>query len=221
MKTVLAGIVALFVAGAGARADLVLVQKVEGAGMLGEQTIKIKGEKSRTDLAQSVSVITDGATGGSTTLMHTGKVFLKVSPEQAKAMMEQLKQQGGSSTPPKLQPTGKKEKVGDYDCEIYTINLGSLATTYWIAKDFPNYPSVLAQLEKFQAGSITAMGQGVMPEMKDFPGMVIKTEIVKDKQKITTTLVSAKEEDVPASVFNIPANYKETTSPTLNFQSPK
>jgi hypothetical protein len=221
MKLLVASLASLFLSATGLRADLVIVQKVDGSGQSGEQTIKIKGDKARTDLAQAMSMITDGATGESITLMHQPKTYLKLSPDRTKAMMDQLQALRTSTEPAKLQPTGKKEKVGEYECEIFTANLGALTATYWIAKDFPNYPAVLAQLEKLQAGSISAMGKGLMPELKDFPGMMMKTEIDLGGKKIVTTVLSAKEENVDPAIFKIPANYKEVSSPALNFQPAK
>ena len=221
MKTALAACAWLCAAVALARADLVIVQKVEGGGQSGEQTIRIKGDKSRTDLAPGVSMITDGASGEMVTLLHSARTFLKVPAAQTKAMLGQLQKLRPNGEAPKLQPTGKKEKIGEFECEIFTVSLGTLNATYWLAKDFPNYPAILAQLEKFQAGAISAMGQGVLPELKDFPGMAVKTEIVMNGKKIVTTLVSANEEEVNATAFNIPAGYKETTSPALTFPPPK
>ena len=218
MKALRVAALGFFTAVALAQADLVIVQKIEGGGQAGEQTIKIKGDKARTDLNPAVSMITDGATGEMITLMHNGRTFLKVSPEQTKAMMEQLQKFRTSPEPAKLQPTGKKEKIGEYECEIFTATLGSLTTTYWLAKDFPNFPSVLAQLDKFQSGTISAMGKGLMPDLKDFPGMTIKTEIEKGGKKIVTTLVSVKEDSVDPGVFTIPKGYTEVSSPELKFQ---
>ncbi|MDR3404488.1 MAG: DUF4412 domain-containing protein [Chthoniobacter sp.] len=218
MRTLLAGAIGLLAATALVHADLVIVQKVEGGGQTSDQTIKIKGDKSRTDLNPTVSMITNGATGEIITIMHTGRTYLKVPPEQTKAMMEQLQKFRTSPEPAKLQPTGKKEKIGDYDCDIFTAGLGALTATYWLAKDFPNYQSVLAQLDKFQSGTISAMGKGLLPDIKDFPGMTMKTEIVMNGKKVATTLVSAKEENVDPKSFDIPAGYKEITSPELKFQ---
>ena len=99
-----------------AHADLVIVQKVEGGGQGGEETIKIKGDKSRTDLNSGVSMIADGATGGMITLMHRGRTYLKVTPEQTRAMLEQLQKFRFGSDQAKLQPSGKKEKIGENDC---------------------------------------------------------------------------------------------------------
>lgn len=219
MKALLIGAAAIFAAGALARADLVIVQKVEGAGQTSEQTIKIKGDKSRADLNPTVSMITDGATGEMITLMHAGRTYLKVSADQTKAMLEQLQKFRTSPEPAKLQPTGKTEKIGDYNCEIFTAAMGTITATYWLAKDFPNFQALLAQLGKFQASTISAMGKGLMPDIKDFPGMTMKTEIEMDGKKIVTTLVSAKEDNVDPKVFDIPAGYKEVTSPALNFQA--
>ena len=215
MKTLLA---ALMLSAAPVRADLVLVQHVDGSGQSGDQTIRIKGDKARTDLAQQVSMITNGANGDIVTLMHAPKTFLKVTAAQTKAMMEQLQKLAPSAAGPKLVPTGKKEKIGNYDCEIFTSTLGGISVTYWIAKDFPNYPAVLEQMAKLQAGAISAMGKGVMPELKDFPGMQIKTEMDIGGKKISTVLVSAKEENVDPASFEIPKDYKEVTAPPLNFQ---
>jgi len=218
MKAFLTGAIGLLAVTALVRADLVIVQKVEGGGQSGEQTIKIKGDRARTDLNPTVSMITNGATGEMITLMHTGRTYLKVPAEQTKAMLEQLQKFRTGTEPAKLQPTGKKEKIGDYDCEIFTAGLGTLTATYWIAKDFPNYPGMLTQLDKFQSGSISAMGKGLLPDIKDFPGMAMKTEIVLNGKKVATTLVSAKEDNVDPKAFDIPAGYKEITSPELKFQ---
>ena len=208
---------ALLLSAAPLRADLVIVQHVDGSGQSGDQTIRIKDDKARADLAQQVSMITNGATGEVVTLMHAQKAFLKVTAAQTKAMMEQMKKLQPNAEPPKLTPTGKKEKVGNYDCEVFTSNFGAISVTYWIAKDFPNYKAVLEQMEKMQAGSISAMGKGLMPELKDFPGMQIKTEMDLGGKKVSTVLVSAKEENVDPASFDIPKDYKEASSPALNF----
>jgi hypothetical protein len=202
------------------QADLVIVQKVDGAGQSGEQTIRIKGDKARTDLAQQVSVITDGATGEGITLMHAQRSYFKVTAAQAKSMMDQLKKQRGDGEAPKLQPTGKKEKIGAYECEVFTATLGELGVTYWIAKTFPNYQSVLAQMEKLQGGAISAMGRGVMPDLRDFPGMPMKTEMELGGKKVSTTVTSVKEENVDPAIFAIPKDYKEAQAqmPDLQLQ---
>ncbi len=214
MKALLA---ALFLTTALLRADLVIVQKVEGSGQSGEQTIRIHGDKARTDLAQQISMITDGATGDIVTLMHAQKTYLKVPAAQTRAMMEQMqKRQPAGGEPPKLTPTGKKEKVGAFDCEIFTTSFGGVNVTYWIAKDFPNFPAILAQMEKLQSGSISAMTKNMMPALKDFPGMQLKTEMDLGGKKVSTTILSVKDDAVDPVTFVVPPGYKEASAPALN-----
>ena len=110
MKALLVCALGLLAAAAPLRADLVIVQKVEGGGQTGEQTIKIKGDKARTELNPAVSMITDGATGEMITLMHAGRTYLKVSPDQTKAMLEELQKFRTSPDPAKLATHRKKRR---------------------------------------------------------------------------------------------------------------
>jgi hypothetical protein len=211
-------LMALLAAVAVARADLVIVQKVEGEGQTGDQTIKIKGDKVRCDLSPQASMIADGATGETIMLMHAGRAFLRVSAEQNKALQEQVQKARPQTEPAKPQPTGRKEKIGEYECEVFVANLGLVTVTYWIAKDYPNYQAVLAQLEKFQSASASAMGKGAMPSIKDFPGMIMTTEAELRGKRTSQIVVSVKEENVDPAIFNIPPGYKEVTSSELKFQ---
>lgn len=210
MKTLLA---ALLIASTTARADLVIVQKVEGGGPTGEQTIRIKGDRARTDLAPEISMIADAATGESVTLMHASRTFLKVSAAQKHLMLEKLQKVRPVGEPAVLTATGKKEKIGRHECELFTTSFGGMAVSYWIAKDFPNYRAVLAQLAKLAAGSISATGREMMPDLKDFPGIPIRTELEMGGQKVTTVLLSVQEENVDPASFAIPKNYQEVLAP--------
>lgn len=210
MKALLA---ALLCVSALARADLVIVQKVEGGGQSGEQTLRIKGDRARTDLAPQISVISDAASGESVTLMHAPKTFMRITAARSQALGEKMPQRPPGGEPPKLTTTGQKEKIGRFDCEIFTTSFGGVSVTYWIAAAFPNYPAVLAQLAKMQAGSISAMGRGLMPALKDFPGLPLKTEMEMGGSKLTTVLLSVQEEKVDPASFDIPKNYTEVSAP--------
>jgi len=220
MKRLLSLLAALTLPATFLHADLVIVQKVEGGGQSGEQTIKIKGDKARTDLAQPVSMLTDGSTGDSVTLMHAQRSFLKVPASQQKAMIEQVQKMRGNAEPPKLVDTGKKEKMAGYECEVFTANLGFVNITYWIAKDFPNFKSVSAQMQRVQSASTSAMSKGVMPDLKDFPGMAVKTEMDLNGQKISVTVVSVKDEPVDANLFTVPPGYKEVPGSSVDLSTP-
>ena len=104
MKTLL---VALLGVGALARADLVIVQKVEGGGQSGEQTIRIKGDRARTDLAREISVVSDAATGESVTLMHAPKTFMRITAARNQALVEKMQQRRPAGDPGPRGPTGR------------------------------------------------------------------------------------------------------------------
>jgi hypothetical protein len=208
--------VVLFGVGA-ARADLVLVQQVEGGGQSGEQTIRIKADKSRADLATTLSLITDGATGDAYTLKHVDRTFMKIPAAQSQAMLEELRKKRGDAPAPELKSTGKKEKVGEYECEIFKCDLGGLAVTYWIAKDYPNFAAIQKQLSVVHSGSLALASQGLMPDPATIPGMTMKTMIELGDKKVTTTTKSVSEAPVAASLFEIPKGYKEVATPELQF----
>jgi hypothetical protein len=217
---------ALFLAaGVTAHADLVIVQKIDSALQSGNMTIKVKDGKARADIAQQVSTITDGSTGETITLMHAQKSYMRMSAERSKALLQQLQklqgaQPGAGATPPKLTPTGRKEKVDKYDCEVFTWSTGPANVTYWIAKDFPNYAQVNAALEKTQNAGLNAVAKGMLPNSADFPGMPVKTEMTVNGQKVTTTIVSVTEEPVDAVAFEVPKDYKEMAMPAFDLPPP-
>lgn len=203
------------------RADLIVVQKAEGSGQSGEQTIRIKGDKARTDLAQQLSLLTDTKTGDIVTLMHNPKTFMRMPTAQTGAMLEQLRQARGTEEPPKLEAAGRKEKVGTYDCEVFTTSLGEMKFTYWITKGVPNSATVAQQITALQRGGLGEMAKGLMPDPSEFPGIAVKTEMNLKGQKVTTTLVSIKEEAVDPAIFEIPSEYREATAPALNLPPQK
>ena len=59
------------------RADLIVVQKVEGAGQNGEVTVRIKGDKERIDAPSQPTRIIDGKTGEMTDLLNERKSFIR------------------------------------------------------------------------------------------------------------------------------------------------
>src|SRR4029077_13739763 len=96
-----------------ARADLTIVQRVEGAGQNGDITVKIKGDKERIDAPSQPTRIIDGKTGEMTDLMNDKKSFVRISAEQIKAAAETINKFDGGEKPaaPKLTSTGKKETI--------------------------------------------------------------------------------------------------------------
>lgn len=222
MKLLLVVLSAFVFQFAAARADMVIVQKVEGAGQSSEMTMKLKGDKIRTDVSPQMSTITNAATGDVTTIMHTQKSYMTIPASSSKALMEQMQksmqqQNGGAPAPSaKLQSTGKKEVINGYNTEQYTSAIGGMKVTYWISSEFPNWKKVLEAMQSFQRGGLATMAKGMMPDYASFPGIPVKTEVDFGGQKITTTLASAEEKDVDAKEFEIPAGYTEMKMPTFN-----
>ena len=75
---------------------------------------------------------------------------------------------------------------------------------------------MLAQLSRLQQGGLSAMAKGMSPDPATFGGMPVKTEIEMGAQKITSTLVSVKEEPVEMrSEFKLPSDYKAMPMPSF------
>lgn len=211
----------LLVLNVSANADMTIVQKVEGTGQISEMTMKFKDDKVRTDVSPQISTITDAKSGDVVTVMHPQKSYMKIPASSTKALMEKMQQMqqpngGASPTPaPKLQPTGKKEKINGFDTEEYTATIGGMSVHYWIAKDFPKWSTIAAQMLKMQQGGLGAMAKGMGPGAADFPGMPVRTEMDMNGQKITTTLQSIKEETLDAKDFEVPSDYKAMQIPSF------
>ncbi len=195
-------------------ADWVVMQKATTDGQTQEISIKIKGDKTRMDIGQQMSMVADGAAANMVMLMHAQKMMMKMDAESLKSMMAMA---GGAlgGTEPAAKPvaTGQKEKVGGYDCEIYTWS-GKLGTgKFWVAKDFKGYEELNAAQDKM----MKAMGNpaaSLSPQASDFNGMVIKSDMTMMGKSSVSELVSAKEEPVDAAVFTLPADYQEMKMPT-------
>lgn len=197
---------------AGARADLVLQQQIVTPNYNGVAAMKIKGTKIRMDMyagqPQALSTITDLNTGETINLLHTQKLYLK-SPGQ---LMQQAKSAGTAAKVPVPRATGKTQKVGDYDTELYTwSNDRGITGTVWVAKNYPDYARIRADFAGLDktAGADTDM----TPALSALPGMVVRSQVTGGGQTITVALISAKEEPIDASLFQTPANYKELPQP--------
>ncbi|MDZ4290046.1 MAG: DUF4412 domain-containing protein [Prosthecobacter sp.] len=200
-----------------ALADWVIVQKSATDGQTQEMILKVKGEKARSDVGTQMSMILDGTGSNIILLMHPQKAMMKMSGDSLKSMMALASSAlggGDKGAPAKPQPTGEKEKVGQYDTEIYTWSGKIGSGKFWVAKDFPQAKELNAVQDKLTK----AMGDptaAFMPSAADFPGMIVKSEVKIMGKTITSETVSAKEEPVDDAIFILPADYKEMKMPTL------
>jgi hypothetical protein len=143
-------------------------------------------------------------TGETIALMHSQKMYVKSAGQP----MNQPRPAGTTSRAPVPRATGKSQKVGDIDTELYEwSNARGIAGTAWVAKNFPDYARIRADLAVLDK-SIGA-DNDTTPELGALPGMVIRSQVAGGGQTITLALISAKETPLDASHFGIPRDYKE------------
>ena len=204
---------------AAAHADLVLQQNIDSAMMNGTVTTQIKGNHIRVDMPASpqgaMSTIMDLNSGDSITLLHQQKMAMKVPGAEIKQLAQNMKAaRGATNAPPVFHDTGKTEKVNNYDAEIYTWSSPDGANqTVWVAKNYPDYARIKSEMDKLNNSPIAQLSKGSAPDISTLPGMVVKTQTEMNGQKVTSTLISVKEQPVDASVFQTPKGYQEMTQP--------
>jgi len=208
------------------RADLLVVQKVEESGpgkQSREITLKVKGDKIRADVSPEISILMDTASGETITLRHPQKTFLQVSADaslQLAQKMEQMRDarvmEGIEEEPAKLEATGKRETVAGQETRIYTAQNGAIKMTYWIAQNSPDADKFLTLLAPLQKASMVKLAGGMTlspPDFK-FPGLPVKTEMMTpDGRKITTTILSIKEQPLEEIDFTVPPGYRSLPQP--------
>jgi hypothetical protein len=216
MKNFLSLMAVLFTAGI-ARADMVIVQSVEGMAQSGQMTAMVGPDKVRTDVTPQVSTIVDTKTGDVTTLMHAQHAYMVLTAAATQAMMSQAMQQAGplSASPAAPVATGKHDKINGYEAEEYTFSNGSLKASYWISKDYPNAKEITDALSKVQKGGLANIMKGLTPDLSTLPGVPVKTEVEINGQKMTTVLVSATEQTVDPSEYEVPAGYTQVQMPAM------
>jgi hypothetical protein len=208
-------ILAAFLLCHAALADLVVVQQIESPMQNGTMTVRMKDDKTRVDVSPAMSVIADTATGDTLSLMHPQKSYMKISGATMKAMQEKAVEMNANQEPPKLVPTGRKETINGHATEEYTSTVGNMKVAYWIAKDYPQFRQLLAQMLKMQQNGPGQAMRNAMPRPEDFPGMPVRTVIDMGGQSMKTTVVSVKEEKLDASLFAVPAGYTEMAMPAM------
>jgi hypothetical protein len=215
MKNFAIPLIALLFAATLARADWVLVQKTHADGQDKEMLTKIKGEQARVDMGTQMSVIVGAE--GMLMLMHSQKVLMKMDVATMKTALEMAAK---ASAPLDKQPTakpvatGQKEKIGEWETEIYTWEGQMGKGRFWVAKDFPKFAEINAVSDKLGKAVGNSMA-GLSPQAADFNGMVVKSEMTMMGKSVTTLLVSAKEQEVDAKEFAAPEGYNEMKMPAM------
>ena len=217
MKTLALSFVVLVLAATFARADWVLVQKTDTAGQESLVTTKIKGDQARVDMGEKMTVIVGSE--GMIMLMHAQKMMLKRDLASIKATVEMAGKGATDKQTAKPVATGQKEKVGEWDTEIFTWEGQMGKGRFWVAKDFPKHAEISAISDKL--GKVVGKSMaGMSPQASDFDGMVVKSEVTIMGKSITSSLVSAKDEMVDPQEFLAPADYNEMKMPAMPSGAP-
>jgi hypothetical protein len=200
-----------------AHADVVIEQKAEGPMLNAKMTMKIKGDRARTDTvsdASSVTIFMDLKNEKMMVLVHEQKVAME---KDMKAIREQTEaaQRAAGLDPSRIgapKATGTKEKVGEWMAEVYEFTLGNVTGKIWVSKDFPNGQAVRDELKR-----VTAVNNGGFdPNKLDVPGMIVKYQFNTQMGAITSTLIKASQEPVPDSDFVIPQGYNQMAMPPIS-----
>jgi hypothetical protein len=200
-----------------APADLTIVQKMAGADGAHQITLKVKGDKARVDVNPQVTTIIDAKTGDLTTLLNDKKTVMRISGERAKAMAEMAKSFVKEEAPEQAlpKPTGQKETIGGYETEEYVSDSPKYHATYWVARSYPNYESILQQMSLLQRGAFAGITKG-MPDYHALPGLPLRTVIkVPGQGEITSTIESVSLSPLADSEFAVPADYSEMKMPDI------
>jgi hypothetical protein len=200
------------------RADLTIVQKVEGAGQGGEMTVKIKGDKARIEGSPNVTTIIAGKTGEMINLMNDRKTVVRISAEKMKAATEMIGKFNAKKEPSakaKLTPTGKTDVIGSYETQQYVCETPNFKATYWLAPSYPNGPAILKQLQALNPQMWQTNNMG-MPDYRDFPALPIKTTMSMSGNDVTTTLIAIKQDPLDDAEFAVPNDFREIEVPEID-----
>jgi hypothetical protein len=202
------------------RADLTIVQKVDGAGGLHRITMKVKGDKARVEVNPQITTIIDAKTGAITNLMNDKKIVMTIPGDKAKAMAEMAKSFVKEESPVQAtpKPTGKKETINGYETEEYVSDSPRFHASYWVATTYPDYANILQQMAVLQKGAFASITKG-MPDYHALPGMPLRTQVkISDQPEITSTIESVSVAPLSDGDFTVPAGYSEMKMPDLGNQ---
>jgi hypothetical protein len=206
-------LLALWIACAPLRADLVLEEQNGVTNHFRTVVLTLKGNQMRMDhLDQGFSVIVNLATRDSFTLL-TNKTFLnKFGSEVRWEMEEERKLTRGTNqmdAPPlPAVDTGKSEMMNGYQTEIYTWSgARGITQTLWVATNYPNFEAIRVELAKVDQFNATGLHRNQQPLVSRLPGMIVRRDTTRMEHTSTDTLLSARITTVDSSLFEVPKDY--------------
>lgn len=203
---------------ASARADLTIVQQVEGAGPVAQVTMKIKGDKARIEATPEMTMIYDGKSGETLNVVHGQKMVMRTTAAQTKmaaaAIAGNVVEMKAPPEKVKVVPSGQKETINGYETEEYIATGTGYKASYWVARTYPQGEAILKQLQMMTPDALN--GVLATPDLRDFPGLPLRTNVTMGETKIVTTITAVKTDPLPDSEFGIPEGYKEMKIPDMS-----
>ena len=142
---------------------------------------------------------------------------MRISGDKMKAAAEMVKK-FTAATPAeqksKLTPLGRKETVNGMPTEVFTADTSVGKATYYIAMNYPDGPAIIQEMKAAQPSAFANSGTNI-PDFRDLPGVPVKIEMDTARGHVVITLISAKRDPIPNSVFDVPANYTDMKMPDL------
>jgi uncharacterized protein DUF4412 len=205
-----------------ARADFTIIQKVEGKGKTNEITLKVRGDKIRLEASPQITMIVDGKTGDTITMMNTQKKIIRISGDKAKAIAEVATKYGGGTTAekPKLVATGKKMTVNGYEADEYLADSKTFKARYWIAPSFPNSAAIMKQLQTVIPAAWNDLAKGMI-DYRDLPGFPVRTQITIGEDEVVSTVVTVKTDPLSDAEFLPPKDFQEVKIPNVEMPTEK
>jgi hypothetical protein len=171
----------------------------------------------RIDTAPQVSTIVDGKTGEIVTLMKDQKCAVRISAEKMKAAADMVKKftdKSDNAESAKPKPTGRKETIRGYEAEEYIVDRGRFKASYWCAPQYPDGAAILRQLQAVKSDVWNSAHPNEL-NFRDFIALPIRTVVDTGGTKMTTELVSVKQDPLPDTIFSIPPDYREVKAPEM------
>lgn len=199
------------------RADLTIVQNVEGGGPVSVITIKLKGDKARMETADMTTIM--NGKGDMITLMNAQKKFVRFSGDKAKAIAEMAsKYSGATAEKPKLTATGRKETINGYETDEYVSETPKLKASYWIALKYPDGAAIIKQLQAATPTLWSDLAKGML-DYHDLPGIALRTKIKLGDKDLMSTITSIKQDPLSDAEFSVPADFQEVKFPNMQDMS--
>jgi hypothetical protein len=202
-------------------ADLTLVQEILSEGSTTKLTMQIKGSKVRVDSNPMATSFIDTETGDMTNLIHPQKMIMRISGAQLKDMAAAVQATAPAQSAPAAEPkaTGRKEKINGHDTEEYTVGTAGGTIHLWIAKNYPDWKEIVAELARMSQGAWAKQLGGATGSDYDIaklPGLPLRTEMQQPGgSKTVIRFESIDRKPVEDAAFAVPAGYTEMKMPAM------